>query len=125
MHTHPTAGDIDPLLPPVQLHDWDLAAAAHAAGVAFERAELMMRCNKGGRKRRKQQELRQQQVRVCVCVCVHVHAFMPACVHGLVCIRTSACVCMRARVCVYVYVCFHCSLSVGAQPLAGTKQDMV
>mmetsp|Transcript_6499 Transcript_6499/g.17391 ORF Transcript_6499/g.17391 Transcript_6499/m.17391 type:complete len:1876 (-) Transcript_6499:608-6235(-) len=57
----PMPDDIDPLVLPVQLHDWDLAAAAHAAAVAFERAELMMRCSKGSRKRRMQQELRHQQ----------------------------------------------------------------
>jgi len=60
----------------VQLHDWDLAAAAHAAAVAFERAELMMRCSKGKQRRQKQQELRMQQVggsfeqALCGCVCV-------------------------------------------------------
>jgi hypothetical protein len=61
------ADEIDPLVPPSQLHDWDLAAAAHAAAVACERAELMMRCSKGARKRRMQYELRLQQVNVCVC----------------------------------------------------------
>eukprot|EP00983_Pelagomonas_calceolata_P038072 1136666-Pelagomonas_calceolata.AAC.1 len=104
----PLADDIDPLVLPVQLHDWDLAAAAHAAAVAFERAELMMRCSKGSRKRRMQQELRHQQVcgHVVVVVMVVVHAARAAtpasvwaCAGGVTCSKscgTSRCVGMCA-----------------------------